>query len=83
MLQMTANAGTTLRYRPGLILGGGGLVHDCGTARGIGYFLEPLLLLALFAGKVQPWTMAYELSNSELILRCNVKVWLGPRLRYS
>lgn len=42
-------AGTTLRYKPGIIVGGGGLVHDCGTSRGIGYFIEPLLLLGFFA----------------------------------
>lgn len=30
-------------------MGGGGIVHDCGTSRGIGYFLEPLVLIALFA----------------------------------
>ncbi|GAQ89366.1 RNA 3'-terminal phosphate cyclase [Klebsormidium nitens] len=43
--------GTRLRYKPGVIVCGGGLVHDCGTSRGIGYFLEPLILLALFAKK--------------------------------
>jgi RNA 3'-terminal phosphate cyclase-like protein len=42
--------GTSLRYKPGVIVGGTGVAHDCsGTGRGIGYFLEPLLLLALFA----------------------------------
>ena len=41
--------GTSLRYKPGFIHGGQGLEHDCGSARGIGYFLEPLAILALFA----------------------------------
>ncbi|CAL4945252.1 unnamed protein product [Urochloa decumbens] len=41
--------GTKLRYKPGKILGGTGLEHDCGVHRGIGYFLEPLILLGLFA----------------------------------
>ncbi|TVU15824.1 hypothetical protein EJB05_39363 [Eragrostis curvula] len=41
--------GTKLRYRPGVILGGRNLEHDCGVHRGIGYFLEPLILLGLFA----------------------------------
>ncbi|CAL4928198.1 unnamed protein product [Urochloa decumbens] len=41
--------GTKLRYKPGQILGGTGLEHDCGVHRGIGYFLEPLILLGLFA----------------------------------
>lgn len=42
--------GTSLRYKPGVIVGGPGVVHDCsGTGRAVAYFLEPLLLLALFA----------------------------------
>lgn len=41
--------GTELRYRPGILVGGAGLVHDCGKARGVGYFVEPLLALAPFA----------------------------------
>ncbi|KAF8072773.1 RCL1 [Scenedesmus sp. PABB004] len=43
--------GTSLRYRPGVIICGGGLVHDCGAGRSIGYYLEALVLLALFAKK--------------------------------
>lgn len=39
--------GTSLRYKPGFVHGGT-LEHDCGTSRAIGYFLEPLVLLALF-----------------------------------
>jgi RNA 3'-terminal phosphate cyclase-like protein len=46
---LCALAGTKLRYRPGVIVGGKGLQHDCGVHRGIGYFLEPLILLGLFA----------------------------------
>jgi RNA 3'-terminal phosphate cyclase-like protein len=42
-----------LRYKPGVIICGSGLVHDCGTSRAIGYFLEALVLLALFAKKVR------------------------------
>ena len=50
-------AGTTLRYKPGIVTGGPGLVHDCGTSRAIGWFLEPLAVIALFGKKVwQPRT---------------------------
>jgi hypothetical protein len=45
--------GTTLRYKPGFIVGGE-ITHDCGKARGIGYFLEPLVCIALFGRKVSP-----------------------------
>ena len=40
--------GTRLRYRPGFVLGGLDLEHDCGVSRGIGYFLEPLCLISLY-----------------------------------
>lgn len=40
--------GTKLKYKPGLLVGGRGLVHVCGTSRSIGYFLEPLIILGLF-----------------------------------
>ena len=43
--------GTKLRYKPGVLTGGRDVVHDCGTARPIGYFLEPLLVLGLFGKK--------------------------------
>lgn len=44
--------GTSLRYRPGLIVGGSQLEHDCCTSRSIGYYLEPLAILGLFGKKV-------------------------------
>eukprot|EP00854_Cymbomonas_tetramitiformis_P002017 gene2017-2706_t len=40
-----------MRYRPGLITGGRAIVHDCGTARAIGYYIEPLICLSLFGKK--------------------------------
>ena len=40
--------GTVLSYSPGLLLGGS-VEHDCSAQRGVGYSLEPLLLLAPFA----------------------------------
>ncbi|EEB06436.1 RNA 3'-terminal phosphate cyclase [Schizosaccharomyces japonicus yFS275] len=40
--------GTSFVYRPGTITGGR-VEHDCPTGRAVGYFLEPLLLLCLFA----------------------------------
>ncbi len=44
---------TSLTYRPGVLVGGDRLVHDCGAAadRDLGYYIEPLLVLALFAKK--------------------------------
>lgn len=49
--QLTASCkGTSISFRPGTI-SGGDVVHDCGTARPVGYFLEWLALLAPFAKK--------------------------------
>lgn len=41
--------GTSLRYKPGMLIGGDRLTHDCHTSRGITYYLEPLLMLAPYA----------------------------------
>ncbi|VAI28145.1 unnamed protein product [Triticum turgidum subsp. durum] len=43
------DTGTKVGYKPGVVLGGKDLEHDCGVHRGIGYFIEPLILLGLFA----------------------------------
>lgn len=40
--------GTTILLKPGII-SGGTLQHDCTLSRGIGYFLEPVVMLAPFA----------------------------------
>lgn len=42
--------GTSLLYRPGLLVGGT-LEHDCSKQRAIGYFIEPLVMLAPFMKK--------------------------------
>ncbi|EOA20860.1 hypothetical protein CARUB_v10001197mg [Capsella rubella] len=43
--------GTQLKYKPGIIMGGKNLVHNCALTRSIGYYLEPLIVLALFGKK--------------------------------
>ncbi|RWR76842.1 putative RNA 3'-terminal phosphate cyclase-like protein [Cinnamomum micranthum f. kanehirae] len=43
--------GTKLKYKPGVVIGGKHLVHDCGLSRSISYFLEPLIVLGLFGKK--------------------------------
>ncbi|KAK7319602.1 hypothetical protein RJT34_04325 [Clitoria ternatea] len=48
--------GTKLKYKPGTIVGGRQhRAHDCGVSRSIAYFLEPLIVLCLFAK--QPLTI--------------------------
>lgn len=42
-----SETGTTLTYSPGLLIGGK-VDHQCSLERGIGYYLEPLILLAPF-----------------------------------
>ncbi|CAG8520387.1 5725_t:CDS:2 [Racocetra persica] len=41
-------SGTSVLFKPGVITGGT-ISHDCGTARAIGYFLEPIIALAPFS----------------------------------
>nr|GLL42302.1 probable RNA 3'-terminal phosphate cyclase-like protein [Ipomoea trifida] len=43
--------GTKLKYRPGIVMGGKHLIHDCGVNRAIGYFITPLIVLGLFGKK--------------------------------
>lgn len=40
-----------MKYRPGIVMGGKLLAHDCGVSRAIGYFMEPLIVLGLFGKK--------------------------------
>ncbi|KAF9227655.1 18S rRNA biogenesis protein [Gyrodon lividus] len=42
--------GTTILLKPGIILGGP-VTHDCPLSRSVGYFLEPLVMLAPFSKK--------------------------------
>lgn len=48
--------GTTVVYRPGLIIGGT-LTHKCPPSRGVGYFIEPMLMLAPFGKKALTLTL--------------------------
>lgn len=65
--------GTSLRYKPGFVTGGGlGQDHDCGTSRAIGYFLEPLALIALWGKK--PLTMTLRGVTNDGT-DCGVDVW--------
>lgn len=43
--------GTSLKYAPGIIIGGNGIEHDCGTTRSIGWFIEGILPLLPFGKK--------------------------------
>lgn len=69
--------GTSLRYRPGVIICGPGLLHDCGTGRSVGWFMEPLIILALFAKKVsitacfQAQTLHWTVCNVTQRTRCS------------
>jgi len=41
--------GTNVTYTPGVIVGGSNIEHECGTSRGISYFLEALICVSPFA----------------------------------
>lgn len=40
--------GTSLFYKPGILVGGDRVVHECHVSRSISYYVEPLLMLAPF-----------------------------------
>lgn len=40
--------GTVIKFRPGIIMGGN-ITHDCGTTRSIGWFIEGIIPMAIFA----------------------------------
>jgi RNA 3'-terminal phosphate cyclase-like protein len=42
--------GTAILVKPGII-SGGPVMHECPTSRSIGYFLEPVIMLAPFSKK--------------------------------
>jgi len=44
------NIGTAVLLKPGII-SGGVLSHDCSLSRSIGYYLEPIVMLAPFSKK--------------------------------
>lgn len=48
--------GTTVKFLPGTI-SGGAVTHDCGSTRGIGYFLEWLAVIAPFAKREMSLTL--------------------------
>ena len=48
MQHFLSSSGTSILYRPGVIIGGK-IQHDCPSSRAIGYFLEPMVALAPFA----------------------------------
>ena len=56
------------------MMGGQGFVHDCGRSRGIGYFLEPLVCLSLFANKVSSSSSGEECLPSCLHQESNMHV---------
>lgn len=58
--------GTTVVYRPGLIIGGTH-THKCPLSRGMGYFIEPMLLLAPFGKKPLSLTLT-GITSSQLDL---------------
>ena len=48
--------GTAILIKPGII-SGGSVTHECPTSRSIGYFLEPIIMLAPFSKKLLALTL--------------------------
>eukprot|EP00040_Diaphanoeca_grandis_P015053 m.76598 g.76598 ORF g.76598 m.76598 type:complete len:362 (+) comp24918_c0_seq1:207-1292(+) len=58
------HTGTTVSYRPGMIMGGK-ISHPCPPSKGIGYFLEAMIMLAPFAKKPLQLTLTGITNNEE------------------
>jgi len=65
--------GTQIKFKPGFTEGGIRLVHNCDCSRGLGYYIEPLLLLLPFAHKPTEITLRgvtnHELDTSVDVIR--------------
>ncbi|XP_065345493.1 probable RNA 3'-terminal phosphate cyclase-like protein [Cloeon dipterum] len=48
---VVSETGTSLLFQPGILVGGGGITHECCVHRGIGYYLEVLLAVGPFCKK--------------------------------
>lgn len=49
-------SGTSVLFKPGII-SGGQVSHQCPLSRAVGYFLEPLVMLAPFSKKPFQFTL--------------------------
>lgn len=49
-VKFESSQGTSILLQPGVITGGK-IVHECPLSRSVGYFLEPIVLLAPFCKK--------------------------------
>ena len=66
--------GTAILLKPGIIAGGS-VLHDCPLSRSIGYFLEPVVMLAPFAKKSLQLTLRGITSDDkDLSVRHEVEV---------
>ena len=63
--------GTAILLKPGIIAGGS-VTHDCPVSRSIGYFLEPVVMLAPFAKKPLSLTLRGITSDDRDLSVCPV-----------
>lgn len=67
---------TTLKYYPGILMSNNDVEFefDCGLERSISYFLEPILILALFS-KSNLQLVLTGITNDELDLSVNKEIF--------
>lgn len=71
--------GTSITYHPGIIMGGT-IDHDCPVSRAIGYFIEPLIVLAPF-GKLPLDIYATGITNDNVDVSVDlIRTVLLPQL---
>eukprot|EP00947_MAST-08B_sp_MAST-8B-sp1_P004605 g4605.t1 len=73
--------GTELRFTPGVVVGGR-ITHDCGLQRSMGYFLECIIPLAIFAKKAVHLTLT-GITNDDMDLTVDtLRTTTLPLLRH-
>lgn len=75
--------GTVLRYRPGQIIGGDKISHQCPSSRCVTYYLEVVAVLALFAKKETKVTLSGVTNDNTDISVDSFRTSTLPLLRHA
>jgi len=64
--------GTSVKFTPGVLIGGHDLQHECVPSRSVGYYLESLLLLGPFCKTPLEITLTNCTTNMDTDLSCDI-----------
>lgn len=64
--------GTSVKFTPGVLIGGDDIEHQCSPIRCVGYYLEPMLTLAPFCKKAVTIRFTGCVTNSDTDLSVDI-----------